>query len=198
MIAISKMKVTLFVLLSFLFNCFDSFSQTIIDEKENNDGCDNRYVRVGCADFYYSKFSRIELISIHPKCDSIYHSKTGELTFQYIPESIISNDSNHLDFMRINERYILSDSLKIRSVMEMLYKNQQNEHEETMCFFEPRNGIIFYDENGKFSGYLEICFQCNQFKTFGDAPNMEKYCNKMILNLKNLFLSNGIQYGITN
>jgi len=197
MITNSRIKVILFVILFFLFNCSIFFSQTIFEEIRHNEGCDTNFVRLGCSQFYYSKFSRIELISINPVYFTEYNNFTKKVDTISRPLTIII-DSLKLDFTRINERSIISNSLEIRNLLNLLYKNNQPEHLESFCGYQPRNGILFYDKKGKLVGFLEICFQCHESKSFGNAPEMQNYCNEMMSALQNFFLSNGIKYRIPN
>lgn len=175
---------------------FALFSQLKIEVLKDNEGCDKEFVRKGCSSFYYSKFSKIELISINPVLYTEFNNFKKKIDTLFIPETIII-DSSKIDFSRINERSQITNSIEINNIMNLLYKNYQPEHLEYFCGYQPRNGMLFYDEQGQLVGFLEICFECNGFRNFATAPEMQNYCDEMIINLKNLFLSKGIQYGIS-
>jgi hypothetical protein len=71
---------------------------------------------------------------------------------------------------------------------------------QTNCF-EPRNSILFLDENDVIVCCLELCFTCSGSALFPDPAGLNKYakveeCYLRIDELKQIFIKNGISYGI--
>ncbi len=67
--------------------------------------------------------------------------------------------------------------------------------------YQPRNAILFFDENDVIISSLEICFQCLQAYLSPDEYEINKLvniesCSERMNFLKDLFKSNGIKYGI--
>jgi hypothetical protein len=61
--------------------------------------------------------------------------------------------------------------------------------------YEPRNGIIFLNKKGKVIDYLEICFECKQYKSKYDKLDVGEYCTQKFDMLRKFFLSVDIKYG---
>ncbi|MFC3158296.1 hypothetical protein SAMN05443633_110171 [Chryseobacterium arachidis] len=61
------------------------------------------------------------------------------------------------------------------------------------CYF-PRNAILFYDEDDKIFGYLEICFQCGGFES--DPKNLfdnDLVCDDIYNKLEKFFNKTGVK-----
>jgi len=76
----------------------------------------------------------------------------------------------------------------------------QDGYGAALCY-QPRNSILFYDENGSIICCYEICFECGHG---GIWPDPDKLYNSYVVNncaepykqLKFIFSENGITYGI--
>lgn len=102
-----------------------------------------------------------------------------------------------LDFIKnnkvkINKKYlrnsIVLDSFQIKKLKEGLV-NCQIENKELLCY-DPRHLILFYNNENKIFGYIELCFVCNESHY---SPNME-ILSKCALRQEKLFKEFGITY----
>jgi len=72
---------------------------------------------------------------------------------------------------------------------------------ETACY-DPRNSILFYDENNTIICCYEICFYCFKTNMWPDPDDVNGYADvenckfTRIDELKHIFRKNGITYGI--
>ncbi len=116
---------------------------------------------------FFKEVERIELVEIKQSCDTNYWSSDqgnpNTITDTFFTaefKSLLIKDS--IDLSRIQKRVSLNgneiDSLK--SIFT--YRNDEIFGGRSMCY-SPRNGIFFYDKNGKLLAYYEFCFECNNF-----------------------------------
>jgi len=60
--------------------------------------------------------------------------------------------------------------------------------------YEPRNAILFYDENDQVFQYIEICFECRENETKPKKLNiLDNFCSYGYDELKTFFEENGIK-----
>lgn len=69
--------------------------------------------------------------------------------------------------------------------------------------YEPRNAILFTDEDDNVISYIEVCFECIQFYQLPDEtiPDFNTICKieecfGMVNLIKDFFRKTGIQYGV--
>jgi len=70
----------------------------------------------------------------------------------------------------------------------------------SLCY-EPRNSILFFDENNDIICCLEICFDCWESFMRSDPDNLTQFddvygCEGKLELIRELFRKNGIKYGI--
>jgi hypothetical protein len=84
--------------------------------------------------------------------------------------SIISQDS--LDLEKLNSEILLkvSDWNKIKKILKPSEKelNKLKNLEVADCYI-PRHAMIFYNGLDEVVGLIEICFECQQSKTYGEC-----------------------------
>lgn len=69
--------------------------------------------------------------------------------------------------------------------------------EETKCYV-PRNGILFLNEKGKVFEFIEICFACKKLAySYHDKSDAEDFERPKFKLLRDFFIKNNIEYGIT-
>jgi hypothetical protein len=61
--------------------------------------------------------------------------------------------------------------------------------------YEPRNAILFVNEKGTVTQYIELCFGCNRYFFSSKKIRSMKYCEQKFDLLKAFFSTRGIQYG---
>jgi hypothetical protein len=105
-------------------------------------------------------------------------------------------------------RLIYSDLLEIKtldksqidSLTDILYNNIYRgilfTTSEAGCY-NPRNAIVFTNENGVMIAFIEICFECQGYRTSSKKVVTGDFCNQKYDLLKAFFQSAGIEFGIT-
>ena len=61
----------------------------------------------------------------------------------------------------------------------------------------PRNAILFYNIENKVIGFIEICFECNNYRTNDNKINLGEECMQKFKLLQEFFKDCGITYGTT-
>lgn len=62
----------------------------------------------------------------------------------------------------------------------------------------PRNGILFFNEKGKVFEFIEICFACKKVSySYHDKADSEDFERPKFKLLRDFFIKNNIEYGIT-
>ncbi len=113
---------------------------------------------------------------------------------KFLPSNLISNLSEQ---PKVFESYLLNKS-DIKSLTNLLYNHSfsgRKYEEETMCYI-PRNAIIFYDDRGFAFEWIEICFECLQYKKTSAKVQTGDFCIGKYELLHNFFKQHGIKYGI--
>ena len=67
---------------------------------------------------------------------------------------------------------------------------------EAKCY-EPRNGILFLNENGKVFEFIEICFSCQHNGFSSIRMGKEEFEKPKFDLIRKFFIDAGIEYGIT-
>ncbi len=109
------------------------------------------------------------------------------------------------DFSKYNpnyfeERFDLSEEQK-NELTDLIFNFGNNAENAVMwaaaCYM-PRNAILFFDENDDLFEFIEICFECNRYRTSTDKIDLNNNCGKKLGLLKGLFVKAGIEYGTIN
>lgn len=65
---------------------------------------------------------------------------------------------------------------------------------KTNCY-NPRNAVSFLNNSGKVFAFLELCFECEDFRPSSENIYFGDKCNQKYLKLKKIFQNSGINYG---
>lgn len=77
------------------------------------------------------------------------------------------------------------------------YIKEPTIEEVTKCYV-PRNGILFFNEKGKVFEFIEICFACKKVTySYHDEADSEDFERPKFKLLRDFFIKNNIEYGIT-
>ncbi|OYU83255.1 MAG: hypothetical protein CFE24_12060 [Flavobacterium sp. BFFFF2] len=76
------------------------------------------------------------------------------------------------------------------------YKKKPFTFGDLKCY-EPRNAILFLDNNDTIIGFLEICFECHHFRASSEAISLGTYCAEKYNMLQSIFKDGHIEYGIS-
>ena len=136
----------------------------------------------------YNNTSNIHLVSNQPTKDSFRNLIRYDFP--------IKNDT--ICYTNFHEIKVLTLT-EIETLTKLLFVTNINytvrTYIERGCYF-PRNAIIFNDNKGNLLGYIEICFECNNFKLSDEKIKVGKDLKYNISHLKSFFKNAGIDYGI--
>ncbi|MCU0471050.1 MAG: hypothetical protein MUF58_20915 [Arcicella sp.] len=113
-----------------------------------------------------------------------------------LPDNVMSDLSVQ---PKVFESYLLN-KLDIQSLTNILYNHSfrgRKYEEGTMCYI-PRNAIIFYDDRGFAFEWIEICFECSQYKKTSAKVQAGDFCIGKYELLRAFFQKKGIKYGTEN
>lgn len=98
------------------------------------------------------------------------------------------------------EKVELSENQK-NELTDLIY-NFGNNHKNAVMWaascYMPRNAILFFDENDKLFEFVEICFECNNYRTNSKKMELNNNCGEKLYLFREQFLKAGIKYGIIN
>jgi hypothetical protein len=190
----------LFSLYIFLIICNCSFGQLQrlegsprqLTEKEEKIDAENR----NCI--YQTKFTAQQRLEIFPFKKA---AKIQIVSFDK-PDSIISggeipiNDKS-VEYSKLKEIKTLN-SIEIDTLTDILYNNIYKGHFFTSfksnCY-NPRNAILFIDPSGQDYAFIELCFQCNGFRTNSEDVQTGDFCDQKYNLLRSFFVRLGIAFG---
>ncbi|MFK7786876.1 MAG: hypothetical protein AB8B56_17275 [Crocinitomicaceae bacterium] len=119
-----------------------------------------------------SGIARIELVKVDPVCEEVKRRVQGRFFKKKLlfcsPESILHCYSIEdelfckVDSSRLSGHVELSSS-DIDTLLGILYTTEQSNYID-LCY-NPRHGIIFYNDSNEFMGFLEICFECKRVES---------------------------------
>lgn len=107
-----------------------------------------------------------------------------------------------------NKKIVYSDLMEVKtlsksqidSLTDLLYNNIYTGYfstiTEAQCY-NPRNAILFLDDNGALIVFIEICFECQRYRTNSQKVVLGDFCSQKYDLLKEFFQQAGIEFGIT-
>ncbi|WP_116788404.1 hypothetical protein [Flavobacterium psychrotrophum] len=148
--------------------------------------------------FPFNKAKKIVLIS-YP--GEIALAKKGSSENSFIRTLTLNFEGKEKKYNLLQEKEISGkdvDSLSKLLINYTIRKGyKSNIMQEVKCY-QPRNGVVFYDETGKVICFLEICFECMQsyispaVGKINELNHIPDCGNERILYLKEIFRRNGI------
>jgi hypothetical protein len=160
----------------------------------------DRYVKEGtfCGNSERKKLKEIQKLSPFNetyvvKLVSFKQPDNGD---DEMKEREIPKTDNKIDFKRMHEIKTLDRDLTDK-LLDILvnYDNDHNSMDIAFCY-EPRNGIVFVDKSDRVLGYIEICFDCQQFKIEPKTLPISPFCNEKLDVIQGIFMKSGITYGM--
>ncbi|RYU90113.1 hypothetical protein EWM62_11260 [Mucilaginibacter terrigena] len=159
--------------------------------------------------FPFSIASKIQLISFPATRlpDPVY-GNDGEL-IEVVSENIdtvalitpLAPNKFSINYRKVKEEKTLS-SAGIDSLTDILYnvgytpiKNLNYQMTEQGLCYNPRNAILFIDNNGNVTQYIELCFQCKGYYYSSSKTKSIEYCEQKYRLLSTFFTSEGINHG---
>jgi hypothetical protein len=134
--------------------------------------------------------------------------KEGVDTLKYGDSIIVYKNIIGSTLPRINDSICYSKLFEIRnltllqidSLTDIFYNygfsGQTFIISEIKCY-NPKNAILFLNNDGKAFEYIEICFECQKTQESSEKISLGDMCDQKMDMLKELFKKVGIEYGIT-
>lgn len=112
----------------------------------------------------------------------------------------IPKTNGEVDFNRVFEDILLPEKYEVELLDILVNYNNDFTKKHVSWFqascYEPRNAIVFVDSKGKVLGFIEICFQCQQYKIEPEKMAIGEFCDEKFNTLKKVFKGSGIKYGL--
>jgi hypothetical protein len=161
-------------------------SKSKVLNKKGNCTFTNKYSLTERLNFYpFNKAIEVKIVSFkHKNFDKGQY--TARLT-----------ENNKIDYRRIDEIKTLNTT-QIDSLTNLFYNfglkpNATPNNEAAKCY-EPRNGILFINEDYQVFEWIEICFGCGRERISNDTIKLGDACPYRYFLLKDFFRRSGIEY----
>ena len=199
---IFRFLITLCLLLSFI-------NASAQDEESQCVRINNFSVEERNQNYPFNKASRIIFVSFKSDENKLPRSKRkkgyDEGTAPYVDGEIMQTYFNNLKKRpskynpdHFEEKVKLSENQK-NELTDLIY-NFGNNHSNAVMWaakcYMPRNAILFFDDNDKLFEFIEICFECNNYRTSSEKMDLNNNCAEKLYLLKEQFAKAGIKYGI--
>jgi hypothetical protein len=129
-----------------------------------------------------------------------------------LPDSLLNKNSYenkyesglHIEHQILNYSSLLElrelDDKQIDKLTDLIFnttvkKKINNYADPGFDCYQPRNALVFYDKNGIVYDFLEICFECERYRSLLDKISIGSNCNQKFDLLKQFFIDIGIQFG---
>ena len=140
---------------------------------------------------------RINVKSFSQRLKQYPYNKTSQIQLVSFEGCKIPFLNDSVCYSKLKEIKTLT-FLQVDSLTDILYNVGYGGTillEKEMACYNPRNGILFIDSSGKTFDYIELCFECQNFKVSSEKIKFGDICDQKFSMLKNLFKKGGIQYG---
>lgn len=91
------------------------------------------------------------------------------------------------------------DSVQINKLTDIIYNTRVKKPNRyaSMGFscYNPRNGLVFFDNKGRVFDYLQVCFECERFNSQSDRIGIGTWCNQKYELLRVFFKEVGLNFG---
>ncbi|MBF0597631.1 hypothetical protein [Faecalibacter rhinopitheci] len=107
----------------------------------------------------------------------------------------LKEDRNLFDKKRFKEFIYLNDNQKNELtdiIFNYGYKKNLNIGMHSLCYM-PNNAILFLDKDDNLLEFIEICFDCNEFRTSNEEITLGDKCMQKMNLLDDFFLKSGIK-----
>ena len=163
--------------------------------------------------FPFNKYKMVMLISFElpePGSEIIYTDTIKVRTKTPIKQEVyhaLLEKRQKLDSTRLKERKILSAS-EVDKLTDVLYNFGYTSTKSYKGYllgeaggyrcYNPRNAIVFLDENGLIAEYIEICFECQRREVSSEKIGIGELCENKFELIRKYFRATGIKYGTVN
>lgn len=146
--------------------------------------------------FNSHQYDRLQRLKIYPFSKA---SKVKLISFD--TEKFIPRKMKDVDAFKFKESTVLASN-ETDELTDILYNVGYNPNiktdfriEDNYGCYNPQNGILFLNADGKVFDYIEICFECQRTQTTSKKINEGTFCNQKFSLLKDFFLKVGIKHG---
>lgn len=168
------------------------FHKSLVSNRYQKDGryCDNpkkqdlTQIR---KSFPYNTMHAIKVVSFK-----------GEMIDSLYEERKIPKTAGKVDLQKMFEVKTLDKELT-KKMLDILvnYDAVGDGDREVMMCYEPRNGIVFVDKANNVLGYIEICFECQEFDVEPRTITLGAFCEEKLDAIQGIMIKAGITYGMT-
>ena len=145
--------------------------------------------------FNTNKYDRLQRLKIYP----FNRAKTIQV-ISFKDERRIPVNKQEIDYSKVSESHVL-DPNQIDELTNILYNIGYNPDIKTpwgleanyKCY-EPRNGILFLNPDGKIMEFIEICFTCHRTTASSKRVKEGTYCTQKFSLLERFFKNLGIKH----
>jgi hypothetical protein len=152
--------------------------------------------------FPFDTAKRIVLISFPSEIDFyvMKQKSTSSAKFIRTEKVTLTKYPHEYNILQEKELTALADIDKLSNIL-INYKVRKGYPRDVVSVtgcYEPRNGILFYDENNVLVCFIEICFECKAAFIAPDDENInflnyvDAECSERIDLLHDIFVANGI------
>jgi len=190
----SSIKVVLIICFNFL--AFSIIAQEKVKDsivsKRSLESCTYRDSTNNKIDF--TSYSKIAVCSIDMVC--VYaHDGYGNSKKEKCYEQTVISNGKIIDY-RFNEIIFLENEVIIE-LDSIIHSKMKNDNSHISCY-NPRNAILFYDENGNIKDCLELCFECQGNRTTFSGIYQFDLCSEQYKELSKLLVKMGVKRGVTD
>ena len=163
--------------------------------------------------FPFSKGAKVRLISFHEgeniPIDITEPGTIGEPVIIHAEDTLrvfspMAKDDFFVNYCRVMEMRDLSNAA-VDSLTDIMYnvgrkpiKLPDDYANPGATCYSPANAILFLDNKGKVTEYIEICFHCHKYYYSSSKTREVNYCDQKWDMLKKYFFSQGIKFGVVD
>lgn len=171
----------------------------------------NKYKSAERLNFFpFNQYKKVMLISFElpePSADILItdNKSIPEKPIKETNTTALLAKNQRLDLTRIKEKKILS-ALEVDRLTEVLYNFGYTSTksykglligEAGYSCYNPRNAIVFINNEGQIAEYIEICFECQRREESSEKIKTGEFCTEKYNLIRNFFYAAGIKYGTT-
>ena len=128
--------------------------------------------------------TKVETIRLNEKTDEF------EKVIEARQSSIVQNDT--IDFLKIKNDTLLSNHDR-EVVLTILQREKEDIESVVIECYIPRHFISFYDQDNTLIGAIEICFECQNNRTYKSSDRSELFLQaKQYEDLKKIYEKYGL------
>ena len=148
--------------------------------------------------FYHHKYSALQRLKFFP----FNQAKEIRLVSFAQPDSVITGgeipmNKETVDTSKLIESRVVSPA-DINILTDLLYnrgfRGPFYTHSRVLCY-NPRNAILFLDQDGKVFAFIELGFECDGHRLSSGKVKAGDFCNQKYDLLRTFFATHGIKYG---